>query len=97
MNKLPNIYKNKNIVINTNNKTYCKFKNTNNSEKDNNIRDTINSIFKGLGHSYNIPVIIKTKSKEYDTFLVSRTRDNIITIENELIPIDSIIKLIIKN
>lgn len=97
MKKLPNIYKNNNIVLNTNNKKYCSFKNTNNLEKDNNIKDTINNLFKGLGHSYNIPVVITTTSKEYDTFLISRTRDNVITIENELIPIDSIIKLIIKN
>ena len=60
-------------------------------------RKEIYNIFNGIGHSYNIPVIIKTKNKEYDTYLVDKTRDIVITIENEHIKIDDIISIEKKN
>ena len=88
--KLPKLYKNENITQ-THNKTYCYIKNTN--EK---LDDKLNKIFNGLGHSYNIPVIIKTKDKEYNTSLISRTNNRLITIDNDVIKIDDILYLDIK-
>ena len=43
-----------------------------------------------MGHPYTINVIIKTKDNIYDTYLISRTSKNIITLENDIIPISDI-------
>lgn len=96
MKKLPKIYKNeinKNI---TNNKNYCYLQN----EKRNttsSLEEKINDIFSGIGYSYNIPVTIKTKDKVYNTSLVSKTKNNLVTLDNEIIKIDDIISLEINN
>ena len=69
MKKLPKIYQNKiNKKINNNKEVeYVKNKNIN-------VRETLNKIFSGMGYSYNIPVIIETNSKVYDTSIVTRTK-----------------------
>ena len=97
MKKLPKIYHKDSINFKNNNKDYCIFKNTSEISNQELIKEKINNIFKGLEASYNIPVIIKTKNNIYDTYLISRTRDNIITKENEIIPIKEIIILKEKN
>lgn len=94
MKKLPEIYKNeinKNI---SNNKKYCYLKNE--QEKEENINEKLEKIFNGMGYSYNIPVTIKTTSKEYNTSLVSKTKNNLITLDNDIIKIDEIISLELK-
>lgn len=94
MKKLPKLYKNeinKNI---SNNKKYCYLENE--SIKEENINDKLENIFNGIGYSYNIPVSIKTKTKEYNTSLVSKTKNNIITLDNDVIKIDEIISLELK-
>lgn len=97
MKKLSKIYHNENIHYKNNNTEYCIFKNTPSIPEDHSIKEKINNIFRRLEPSYNIPVIIKTKDKLYDTFLISRTRDNIITKDNEIIPIRNILLLKEKN
>lgn len=95
MKKLPKLYKNEiNKNIN-NNKKYCYLKNEVGEEKDN-IAEKLRKIFNGMGYSYNIPVIIRTKDKEYNTSLISKTKNNIITLDNEVIKIEDIISLDIK-
>ena len=99
MKKLPKIYQNeinKNIK---NNKTIYRFKNedltyqkTQETSNDT-ITETLAEIFNGIGYSYNIPVTIRTKEKTYKTTLVSKTKNNIVTIDNEVIPIKEIITL----
>ena len=96
MKKLPKIYQNEITKSIKNNKTVFRFKNeeTNSSlEEDKTITDTIEEIFNGIGYSYNIPVTIRTKEKTYKTTLVSKTKNNIVTIDNEVIPIKEIITL----
>lgn len=96
MKKLPNIYKNeinKNIK---NNKTVCHLSESREPIQKDNIQEILNKIFNGLGYSYNIPVIIETINKNYQTSLIARTNNNIITLDNEVIPIADIKKITIK-
>ena len=98
MKKLPKIYQaefNKNI---TNNKKVCYLKEeTENdiSNRTNNVSiiTKIDEIFSGLGYSYNIPLIIKTKDQKYETSLIAKTNNNVVTLENEIIPISEIIDI----
>lgn len=92
MKKLPKLYKNENSKPLDNNKKYCYLK----EEKEDNrnsIDEKIYNIFNGIGYSYNIPVRIKTKDKEYNTSLVTKTKNNLITLDNEVIKIEDIISI----
>lgn len=100
MKKLPKIYQNSLDKKIRNNKvvSYVKKENVNmqkNSKDD--IYSTLDDIFSGIGYSYNIPVIIKTSDKVYDTSLVVRTDNNIVTLDNEVISIDDIVSIKRKN
>lgn len=88
MKKLPSIYKNEiNKKIKNNREvTYIK-------EEEQNVNEIIDSIFNGLGYSYNIPLIITTKNKVYETSLISRTKTKINTLDNDSIPINEIISI----
>lgn len=88
MKKLPSIYKNEiNKKIKNNREvTYIK-------EEKQNINEIIDSIFNGVGYSYNIPLIITTKDKIYETSLISRNNKNINTLDNHSIPIREIITI----
>ena len=88
MKKLPSIYKNEiNKKIKNNREvTYIK-------EEKQNINEIIDSIFNGVGYSYNIPLIITTKDKVYETSLISRNNTKINTLDNQSIPISEIIKI----
>lgn len=108
MKKLPKIYQGDFSKKINNNKKYCYLENeeilnrkekiskNEKNKKDTNIVQTIDEIFKGMGYSYTVPVIIKTIDKRYETFLISRTKNKIVTLENEIINIDDIISLEIK-
>ncbi len=98
MKKLPEIYKNISKVPINNNRGVYRFKNEESfiEEKiDSNkeVKETLKEIFNGLGNSYNILVKIITKDKEYETSLVSRTANNIVTIDNDVILIKDIINI----
>lgn len=100
MKKLPKIYQNEITKNINNNKKYCYLEEersipSEKVEKMNSIsvKEELDNIFSGFGYSYNIPIIIKTSSKEYKTSLVSRTKNNVVTIENEIIPITEIISI----
>ena len=54
------------------------------------IEEEINNIFSGIGYSYNIPVEIVTNKKVYNTSLVAKTRENVVTLDNEIIAIGDI-------
>ncbi len=60
------------------------------------INETLYQIFNRKGYSFNVPVHIKLKDKELDTFLAARTQTTLLTLDDEVIPIDSIISLQIK-
>ena len=99
MKKLPKIYQNEINKSIKNNKTVFRFKNEDSTyrieQNDSNdkITETLTEIFKGIGYSYNIPVSIKTKAKTYKTSLVAKNSNDIVTIDNEIIPIKEIISI----
>lgn len=96
MKKLPQIYKNKiNKKIN-NNKEYCYLKNNTSEDIEYIITEKLNSIFHGVGYPYNKTVEIITKDKTYQTSLLTRTKNSVITINDETIPIKDIITLNLK-
>ena len=95
MKKLPEIYKNninKNI---NNNKKMCILKNVNEEIKETpvNIEKILSKIFNGIGYSYNIPILIETKDKKYETSLITRTKNNVVTLDNDIIPINEIVNI----
>lgn len=92
MNK-PKLFKNENVKVN-NNREACLLKNINNN--DQNFEKVLDSIFNSFSSMYNTKVIIETKDKTYKTYLVSRTKNNIMTINREIIPIKEIVNIRIK-
>lgn len=98
MKKLPKIYQaefNKRIK---NNKRTCYIKDEEQNirteiDKTPEVEQILDEIFSGLGYSYNIPLIIKTKTSIYQTSLISKTKNNVITLDNVVIPISEIISI----
>lgn len=97
MKKLPKIYQaeiNKTIK---NNKKLCYLKNEDikvlTKQSKNDIDSLINEVFSSLGQPYNISLNIKTKDKEYQTSLISKTKTKLVTLDNEVIPISEIIAI----
>lgn len=100
MKKLPKIYQNNINKTIKNNKNVCYLKDDvplPQKENTQSIETIIDKIFSGVGYSYNIPVLIETPTKVYDTSLVAKTSNNIITLDNEIIPLTSITALKIKD
>ena len=89
----PKLFKNENISA-INNKESCLLKNI--VEDSNNIELELNKVFNSFRNIYHTKVIIETKDKTYETYLISRTKNNIMTINREIIPIKEIINLEIK-
>lgn len=83
----PSIFKNNDINPIDHNKKSTHVKSINN-----NIEEILNEIFK-TRLPFNIKVHIKTINYSLDTYLVSRTKDNITTLHDEIIPIDEIISI----
>lgn len=94
MKKLPKIYQNEILKEINNNKTRCYVVTANELppiQAESTI--TLDEIFSGIGYSYNIPIILTTKKGTYNTSLIAKTKKNIITIDNELIPISDIVSI----
>ena len=89
MEKIPKLYQNKFDKVINNNKNMCVV------EEYNNVRESLKNIYAGLGR-YNPKVIIETIDKVYDTSLVYKSNDMIITKENTIIPIKEIKRITIK-
>lgn len=89
----PNLFKNENINVD-NNLEYTTLKNI--EEENNDIDSKLDSIFNSFKTIYNQKVRVTTKEKIFDTYLISRTRNNIMTLKKEIIPIKDIIDLEIK-
>ena len=88
MNKLPELYKKENPKIQDHNKKVCHLKI---EENDKEIQEVLDSIFHGYHHPFTVKVFIKTKEDSKETYLVSKRKDTVLTIDNEEIPISSII------
>ena len=94
MKKLPELYKNNNIKPIDNNKKVYYMKNEDMRKASNtSVEEELDNIFHGLGYSYNIPVELVTTKKIYHTSLVTKTKENVITIDNIIIPISEIISI----
>lgn len=93
MKKLPKIYQNEITKKIKNNKTVCYLKEEPLDPYTGipTILEKIEQVFSGFGYSYNIPVIIKTTSKTYNTSLIAKTEKHLITLDNDIIPISEII------
>ena len=90
MKKLPELYKNEIINPQDHNTKVCYLKK---EDEKQNIEEVLDNIFNGIGHVYNQKVFIKTKTKTLETYLVSKTKTDIITLDNEKIPIKDILFL----
>lgn len=101
MKKLPKIYQNNINKKIKNNKEVCYLKEEVVKQQpviqSNDVEEQLSRIFNGIGHSYNIPIIIKTSDKVYETSLIAKTSNNVITLDNDLIPIKDIINIEFKN
>lgn len=89
MEKIPKLYQNKFDKVINNNKNMCVV------EEYHNVRESLKNIYAGLGR-YNPKVIIETIDKVYDTSLIYKSNDMIITKENTIIPIKEIKRITIK-
>ena len=97
--ELPHIFKKNIDSKHINNKRVSYASNKINNDIDNNIYifDKLDKLFKSSRYVFNIRVIIKTKSKVYDTKIISRNNNNLLTVDDDVIPIKEISELIIKD
>ena len=86
----PRLFKNENVNVN-NNLEYTTLKNI--EEKDNEVEDVLNSIFNSFNSIYNTKVEIVLNDRVIYTKIISRTRNNIMTINREIIPIKDIVSI----
>lgn len=94
---LPHVFK-KDIGIKNNNKNISYVRNnTLKQESKIDILSKIDSLFKSTRYIFNIGVIIKTKDRVYDTKIMSRNNNSLLTVDDEVIPIKDIYELIIKD
>lgn len=96
MKKLPELYKNLDSKPKDNNKKVYYMENKQEETRVSSVEEQLESIFHTLGYSYNIPVEIKTKDNTYHTSLVTRTKENVLTIDNQIIAIKDIIQIMRK-
>lgn len=92
MNKLPSLYTNSFDKKIDNSIEYIK---VNNKEKNrtlsiNEINKKIDNIFKSKNYIYKVKVKITLKDKVIETYIIGKTNNNLITLDNELINIKDI-------
>ena len=100
MSKLPKIYhedinksiKNNKQVTYIRNNTDTSYRNNNESDS---IEDVLDKVFNGVGYSFNIPLRIETYHKVYNTSLIGKTSNYLLTFDNDTIPISDIKKIVI--
>ena len=92
MNKLPKVFANTNLGKLKNNETIY-YDKKRKITKNNNINFKINQLFKSSRFVYKINVKVTTE-KGINTYrIIGKSNNNLITIDNELIPIDTIIDI----
>ncbi len=97
MKKLPKIYQNEININRKNNKDMCvveEIESIRNSGQ--NVEDVLKKVYAGLGSKYNTKVIIETNNNVYDTSLIFKSKDELITKENAIIKVKDIKKITIK-
>lgn len=93
MKKLPKLYKNNFSKPMKNNKEICYLNREEPLEDKKTVEESLSELFSGMGYSYNIPVSIMTKNKTYNTSIVTRTKQAVLTLENDLIPLKDILDI----
>ena len=96
MKKLPKIYHeqiNKKIK---NNKeiAYVSKEDITEEKKEESIDDVLNKVFNGIGYSFNIPLRIETYNKVYETSLIAKSNNYLITFDNDTIPLSEVKKIV---
>ncbi len=96
MKKLPKIYHeqiNKKIK---NNKeiAYVSKEDIPEDKKEESIDDVLNKVFNGIGYSFNIPLRIETFNKVYETSLIAKSNNYLITFDNDTIPLSEVKKIV---
>ena len=87
MKNLPKMYKNENLIIPSHNKNVC-FVEEENPEVENILFDILHN-----PANKRQKVWIKTSKKTYETYIIAKTKEEAITLENETIPISEIISI----
>lgn len=87
---------NKNVFYSENNNVDETFSVSDKNMLAKNINQKINEIFNSPNYIYKADVIIKLKDKTIDKRIIGKNSSNLITIENELIPISSIVDIKLK-
>ena len=70
---------------------------TNNDENNLTVREKIDNLLNRNGYIFNVDVKIITSNREYNTKIATKIGDRIITLDNNIININDIKELIIKN
>lgn len=95
--KLPNLFKKDVSKDHINNKKVFSSKEKIIFKDNDSVENKLKKLFKSSRYIFNIGVIIKTSKKEYDTKIIGKIRNSIITNENIEIPIVEIEDIIIKD
>ena len=86
----PSLFKNTNINPTNHNKKQTVVK-----EVTTNIEEVLDIIFKNK-YPFNTKVLLETNNKKIETYLVKRNEKEVITLDEEIIPINEIINITIK-
>lgn len=84
---LPRVFQNKNINLEEKERKILP------TRKNININNKINNLFKQTNYVYKINTIIETKEGTKDVILIGKTKDYVITLDNNLILIKDIIDI----
>ncbi len=93
---LPKVFQNRNINNIDNAQEYFHSVNKTNfstSTSKINVNDKINRLFQSNKFIYKIKTIIKTRTNEFETIIIGKTNNKLITFDNELIDIKDIIDI----
>lgn len=99
MNKKPEIFKPEIGKIDNNKKAYYSFLeeetkiNQEQYEESEDVIDFMNKLAKSGSYIFNKDVVIVTKNKKYETRIAGKLGDRIVTLDNESININDIIKV----
>ncbi len=91
MKKLPKIY-HEDITkeIKNNKKVSYVEKDSNRVYEKDKINEVLKEVFNGIGYSFNIPLRIETVDKTYETSLIGKSNNYLITFDNDTILINDI-------
>ena len=96
MKKLPKIYHEQINKTIKNNKeiAYVTEKEKEVKVPEESIDEVLNKVFNGIGYSFNIPLRIETYNKVYETSLIAKSNNYLITFDNDTIPLSEVKKIV---